>query len=225
MHTTGRYGGMALGAFAGGQLAGYSYALPGFDGEPFLLSCGLVVDQRYESRGIGEALKLAQADRARQMGYDTIRWTTNSLASRPLRLYLSKLGARLVRYHESMYAELREDLFPDEVEVVWDLRRSGGPRQSRSPAALVSSDDAGDGLRRVTAVDTGELKAPSRESYLVEIPWDRSELERRDPALAEGWVTAVRTAMQALLAHGYMGTAVLAERSCGRSYVRFDAGS
>jgi predicted GNAT superfamily acetyltransferase len=214
---------MALGAFVSGRLAGYAYALPGFAGEPFLLSCGLAVDRRFESRGIGEALKLAQADRARRMGYGTIRWTTNSLASGPLRLYLSKLGARLVLYREAMYADLRSDLFPDEVEVVWDLRGSDGARPSGSSSALVESEEAGDGLRRLIAVDADEIQAPSRGSYLVEIPWDRSEIERREPELAAGWVSGVRAAMQALLAHGYVGTAVLAERSCRRSHVRFDA--
>jgi predicted GNAT superfamily acetyltransferase len=123
MHTTGCYGGIALGAFAGPLLVGYSYAVPGFDGTaPFLLSCGLAVSEAYASRGIGEALKLAQAERARQAGYGVIRWTTNSLASKPLHLYLSKLGGRLVAFREGMYAGFRESLFPDEVEIEWDLR-------------------------------------------------------------------------------------------------------
>lgn len=121
MHTTGSFGGLTLGAFAGGRLVGYSYALPGFDGEPFLLSCGLVVAPGFESRGIGAALKLEQARHARRAGYRVVRWTTNALASRPLRLYLSRLGARLVRYREGMYAEVQDTALPDEVEIEWDL--------------------------------------------------------------------------------------------------------
>ena len=130
MQTTDRFGGVTLGAFADGALVGYSYALPGFDGEPFLLSCGLVVAPGYESRGIGMALKLAQARHARRAGYHVVRWTTNALASRPLRLYLSKLGARLVRYHADMYPAA---FFPDEVEIEWDLR------EARSGSAAGSS--------------------------------------------------------------------------------------
>jgi predicted GNAT superfamily acetyltransferase len=191
MHTTGCYGGIALGAFAGSRLVGYSYAVPGFDGTgPFLLSCGLAVSEDYGSRGIGAALKLAQAERARRAGYGVIRWTTNSLASKPLHLYLSKLGGRLVAFHEGMYAGFRESLFPDEVEIEWDL---GG-----APAAATSAPRC------------------------VEIPWDREALAARSPTLAGSWVTRVRGEMQALLAEGYVGTAVVADRFRERSLVRFD---
>jgi predicted GNAT superfamily acetyltransferase len=191
MHTTGCYGGVALGAFAGSRLIGYSYAVPGFDGTaPFLLSCGLAVSEEYGSHGIGEALKLAQAERARQAGYGVIRWTTNSLASKPLHLYLSKLGGRLVALHEGMYAGFRESVFPDEVEIEWDL--SGEPRP-----------------------------APA-ESRRVEIPWDRAAVAERSGEEARGWAKRVRREMRALLADGYVGTAVVADRLRERSLVRFD---
>lgn len=194
MHTTGCYGGIALGAFADDRLVGYSYAVPGFDGvRPFLLSCGLAVSDAHGSRGIGEALKRAQAKCARRSGYDLIRWTTNSLASAPLHLYLSKLGGRLVGYREEMYAGFRESLFCDEVEIEWDLRR---------PA------------RRPHAADPD---VPS-----VEIPWDRDALAARSPALARRWVARVRSEMSGLLAAGYVGTAVLTDRARERSLVRFD---
>jgi predicted GNAT superfamily acetyltransferase len=194
MHTTGCYGGIALGAFADEQLVGYSYAVPGFDGvKPFLLSCGLAVTHAHASRGIGEALKRAQAKRARRVGYDLIRWTTNSLASGPLHLYLSKLGGRLVGYREEMYAGFRESVFLDEVEIEWDLRRAG-------PSANTAQPD----------------------THCVEIPWDREALAARSPQLARRWVARVRLEMRALLAAGYVGTAVHAERSRERSLVRFD---
>jgi predicted GNAT superfamily acetyltransferase len=191
MHTTCCYGGIALGAFDGRRLVGYSYAVPGFDGTaPFLLSCGLAVSEEYGSRGVGEALKLAQAERARQAGYVVIRWTTNSLASKPLHLYLSKLGGRLVAFHEGMYAGFRETVFPDEVEIEWDL----GGAQRAAPA----------------------------ESRCVAIPWDRAELAERSVEEARDWVKRVRSEMRALLADGYVGTAVVVDRLRERSLVRFD---
>jgi predicted GNAT superfamily acetyltransferase len=194
MHTTGCYGGIALGAFADGRLVGYSYAVPGFDGvKPFLLSCGLAVAEAQGSRGIGEALKRAQARCAREAGYDLIRWTTSSLASAPLHLYLSKLGGRLVGLREQMYAGLRESAFGDEVEIEWDL---SGPVPRRKPAQL--------------------------DSHSVEIPWDREALAARSPALAQRLVARVRAEMGALLAAGYVGTAVCADRSRDRSLVRFE---
>jgi GNAT superfamily N-acetyltransferase len=163
MRTTDRFGGLTLGAFAHGALVGYSYALPGFDGGPFLLSCGLVVAPGFESRGIGMSLKLAQARHARRAGYDLVRWTTNALASRPLRLYLSKLGARLVRYHADMYPAA---FFPDEVEIEWDLRegrsQTGPARASHSveipwDRALLAPEEGRRWVARVRAAMPGLL--------------------------------------------------------------------
>jgi predicted GNAT superfamily acetyltransferase len=223
MYTTERYGGVTLGAFVQGRLVGYSYALPGFDGRPFLLSCGLAVARGFESRGIGASLKLAQADHARRVGYRTIRWTTNSLASGPLRLYLSKLGARMVRYHEEMYAPVHQHFFPDEVEIEWDLRRAAAANPVPGHASpLTRSREVGAGLRQLTSVDRSELRSLSASRYCVEIPWDRRLLQRRRPDLRTEWLQGVRATMRPLLAHGYVGTAVLADRSSRRSFVTFD---
>jgi predicted GNAT superfamily acetyltransferase len=224
MHTTDRFGGLTLGAFADGRLVGYSYALPGYDGRPFLLSCGLVVAAEFESRGIGLSLKLAQARHARAAGYELARWTTNALASRPLRVYLSKLGARLVRYHAEMYAGVQATAFPDEVEIEWDLRRESPRRQAREaqvPPSLTATREVRPGLRRLVHVDA-DLGSPPGSSYSVEIPWDRGTIERAAPELAQGWLAGVRSAMRALLERGYVGTGVLADGSQRRSFVKFE---
>jgi predicted GNAT superfamily acetyltransferase len=209
MHTTDRFGGLTLGAFVDGRLVGYSYALPGFAGRPFLLSCGLAVAREFESRGVGLSLKLAQARHARGAGYELIRWTTNALASRPLRLYLSKLGARLVRYHQEMYGEVQGALFPDEVEVEWDIR-DGGPAV---PA------HGGEPPPRLDRTGLTSLTLPS---YSVEIPWDHAALEREAGEVGREWLMDVRTSMRALLAAGYLGTAVIVDPPTRRSFVRFD---
>jgi predicted GNAT superfamily acetyltransferase len=223
MHTTDCYGGVTLGAFADRRLVGYSYGVPGFDGaKPFLLSCGLAVSTGYGSRGIGEALKLAQAEHARQAGYQVIRWTTNSLASLPLHLYLSKLGARLVRYRQDMYAGLRESVFPDEVEIEWDLHRPARLACDGEPVPLVTSKEAGAGLRRLARVYAKELAAMTASSYSVEIPWDRAALGSSSPELGRQWVAATRTTMRTLLEADYVGTSVIVDRSSKRSFIRFD---
>jgi predicted GNAT superfamily acetyltransferase len=225
MHTTACFGGLTLGAFVGERLVGYSYALPGFDGRPFLLSCGLAVAPGFESRGVGLALKLAQAQHARRAGYDLARWTTNALASRPLHVYLSKLGARLVRYRAGMYAELAEPVLPDEVEIEWDLRTAGSTpsaRRGTRPRLVTNTRAPAGGIRRLTGVDDGLLADPALPSYSVEIPWDRATLARDEPELAREWLAGVRKAMRALLAADYVGTAVLPDASTRRSFVVFD---
>ena len=62
MQTTVDHGGLALGAFRDGQLAGFSYALPCGDWE--LFSCGLAVAPAWRGHGVGRRLKCAQRDRA-----------------------------------------------------------------------------------------------------------------------------------------------------------------
>jgi predicted GNAT superfamily acetyltransferase len=215
MQTTECYGGVTLGAFVDGRLVGYSYALAGRDaGRAFLLSCGLAVDRAYASRGVGEALKREQARRALEAGYDLIRWTTNPLASAPLHLYLSKLGARLVRYRRDMYAGTRSGAYPDEVEIDWELGEARPAPDGPAPPLLTAR-----------GLDANELRTLRRGAYTVEIPWDRAALLERSPGRAREWQAAVRKAMEALLGAGFAGTALIADRERRRSRVRFDRGS
>lgn len=169
MHTSNCYGGVTIGALQGSRLVGYSYGMPGFDGGPFLLSCGLAVSEGHRGRGIGEALKLAQAQEARRTGYRLIRWTTGSLASGPLRLYLTKLGARLVGLHEDFYGEVRPVQVADEVEIEWDLcvsrrRMSGYQERVEIPwrAGLVVDGEVDRWVRRVR----GEMRDLLAKGYV-----------------------------------------------------------
>ena len=224
VHTFAAFGGIALGAFHDERLVGYSYGMPGYDeGETFLLACGLAVHPAFESNRVGERLKLAQRDHARAAGYSSIRWTTGSLASRQLYLYLTKLGARLVRLHEDFYATTQEtEVFPDEVEVAWQIcptapaARAGGGEPARP---LTTTALIGDGRRRrLVTVDADRADGGA---CAVEIPWDRHAIAH-DPDLAFGWHDGVRAAMRQLLDAGYEGTYVDLDRREQRPYVRFE---
>jgi predicted GNAT superfamily acetyltransferase len=119
--TTSEAGGLALAAFAAGQLVGFSYALPGLDRKgPFLCSCGLAVAPEWRSRGVGRQLKLAQRQRALAAGITSIRWTADPLMAPALALYLSGLGARLVGYRAGLFEGLRRTT-NDDVEIDWDI--------------------------------------------------------------------------------------------------------
>ena len=101
-------GGVALAAADGDELAGFSFALPALDGaEPFLCSCGLAVAPAFRGRGVGRALKLAQRRAALDRGFELIRWTADPLNGPGLRLYLSRLGARLVAYRAGLFDAVR----------------------------------------------------------------------------------------------------------------------
>ncbi len=123
---SGDAGGVALGAFAGGELIGFSFALRCADAS--LFSCGLAVRPEHRSRGVGRGLKVAQRQAALAGGVDVIRWTADPLNGAGLRLYLSRLGARLVSYRPELYELVRRGPGPpqDDVTIEWRLRSVTG---------------------------------------------------------------------------------------------------
>jgi predicted GNAT superfamily acetyltransferase len=192
--TTSENGGLAIGAYRGARLVGFSYALPALSATgtapvaPHLFSCGLAVVNEERGRGVGRRLKLAQRDRAIARGIGVIRWTADPMSAAALHLYLSRLNARLVGYRAGMYTGLRAQTGPqDDVEIAWEL--GDGPPSS-------------DG----------------QEAIHVEIPAD---VNRLSPHQATAWRRRVRRLMSALLADGYVGTAVEREPHAERCRVRF----
>jgi predicted GNAT superfamily acetyltransferase len=120
VQTSAATGGIALGAFDGERLVGFSFALPGTGGE--LFSCGLAVDPGCRGRGVGRRLKHAQRERALAQGATAIRWTADPLSAPALALYLGSLRARLVAYAPELYAEVRPaTVAPDDVLIEWPL--------------------------------------------------------------------------------------------------------
>jgi predicted GNAT superfamily acetyltransferase len=133
VQTAAASGGIALGAFDGAALVGFSVAIPA---EPdALFSCGLAVDPAHRGQGVGRRLKLAQRERALASGRTVIRWTAEPLSAAALGLYLTGLGARLVGYGAGLYEEVRpSDVEQDDVLIEWQLVDAPHPRE---PAASV----------------------------------------------------------------------------------------
>lgn len=197
MLTVARHGGLILGATYAGALVGYSYAFPGFDaGESYLYSSGLQVRLAFWSRGVGRALKLAQREHARALGYTRMLWPVDALASRPLHLYLNRLGARVIGFQRSPFREVLQDALADELEIVWSIGAPGEPEPKRAEAAPTNA---------------------------VEIPWDVRELEARAPRDAMRWRAEAGKVMAELLDVGLTGWRVALDRSNRRSYVVFAA--
>jgi predicted GNAT superfamily acetyltransferase len=134
VQTAATAGGIALGAFSGAALVGFSVAIPA---EPHaLFSCGLAVDPAHRGRAVGRRLKLAQRERALASGRTVIRWTAEPLAAAPLGLYLSGLGARLVNYEPGLYDDVRpSEIAQDDVTIEWRL--TGTPSWTGRPGASV----------------------------------------------------------------------------------------
>jgi predicted GNAT superfamily acetyltransferase len=125
MRTTDECGGLTLVADCAGAVVGASYAFPASDG--VLFSCGLAVAPAHRGHGLGAALKAAQRREAIALGYSCVRWTTDPLNGRALRLYLSHLGALITGY--------RPGFHDDDVEIVWQL--ANGPAVDRGAVPSV----------------------------------------------------------------------------------------
>jgi predicted GNAT superfamily acetyltransferase len=146
MATAQRCGGLVLVAVAEATVVGVSYAFPACeDGRPYLFSCGLAIEPAHRGRGVGRALKREQRRRARAAGYETIRWTADPLNAPALRLYLSRLGARVTAYHPALHDGLRagDGVPQDDVDVEWPL----GAVAPRGPAAAVRYVELPDAAR------------------------------------------------------------------------------
>lgn len=200
MLTVARHGGLVLGARARGSLIGYCYAFPGFHADrSYLYSSGLQVRRAHWSQGVGRALKLAEREHAKRLGYDTIIWTVDALASSPLHLYLNRLGARATGFQPHPFFEVLAEATADELEVTWSIEAAAAESRSRPVAEAAVS--------------------------VVEIPWDVRHLAAEQPAETARWRAGAGKAMKDLLESGLAGTGVAVDREQQRSYVLFSHGT
>ncbi|MDN5726623.1 MAG: hypothetical protein L0G99_11945 [Propionibacteriales bacterium] len=91
-----RYGGLCLGARDDhDRLVAFSYGWTGLDGgDPFHYSQSTVVDQSWQGRGLGRAMKYAQRDEVLARGMQQMRWSYDPMLSRNGHFNLDVLGGR-----------------------------------------------------------------------------------------------------------------------------------
>lgn len=116
-------GGMAIGAFDGGELVGAVYGFATRDPE-VLHSHYLAVHPDHRGAGLGERLKRLQAEWCVAHGYTAMRWTFDPLQLANAHLNLNKLGAVGIDYRIDLYGSLggiNGSLASDRLVVRWDL--------------------------------------------------------------------------------------------------------
>jgi predicted GNAT superfamily acetyltransferase len=135
-------GGILLGAFDGGTMAGFVFGFPGFEGDERIIhSDMLAVRDSYRDRGLGRTLKLAQRERALAMGIEKITWTFDPIQSRNAHLNFG-LGVIADRYLRDFYFETSSPLHAggtDRLWVTWYLHGLA-PRDVRERIAIGSRD-------------------------------------------------------------------------------------
>lgn len=138
-------GALLLGAFDGGDLVGFAYGFPGFEGEHRIIhSDMLAVRETYRDRGVGRALKLAQRDTALARGIDRITWTFDPLQTRNAFLNFEKLGVTSDRYLRDFYGETSSPLHAggtDRLWVTWHLRERPLYSEPRERVAVTTREE------------------------------------------------------------------------------------
>src|SRR6202049_1047009 len=75
-----KVGGQVIGAFAGNEMVGFAFSIPGFrGGHSYLHSHMLAVRKQHQNAGVGRRLKLVQRDDALARGMELIEWTFDPL--------------------------------------------------------------------------------------------------------------------------------------------------
>jgi predicted GNAT superfamily acetyltransferase len=122
-----RIGGQVMGAFAGGTMAGFAMALPGYrHGHSYLHSHMVGVLPEFRNLGLGRRLKLAQREDALDRGFELMEWTFDPLEIKNAHLNIARLGAVVRRYKHNFYgpssSPLQGGLPTDRVYAEWWLR-------------------------------------------------------------------------------------------------------
>jgi predicted GNAT superfamily acetyltransferase len=209
-----RMGGILLGAFIKGDLAGFAYSFPAiWNGELIQHSHHLGVLPKFQGYGMGKALKWAQRDWALTRGFSRITWTFDPLQARNAHLNFHALGGICRNYLPNFYGmgsalNLGPKIPTDRLLMEWLIREGGlerirrGDVQSIDPAALAMALEKKTG-RPDSWPASPKLNLRERQ-ILAEMPpniKDWREKKRLD--LIAAWQTGLRRVLTRYFSLGY----------------------
>lgn len=207
-------GGLALGAFTGRKMVGFSLMMVGYlKGTVYLYSHQTGVLQECQSKGVGYLLKRKQREVAIARGFKMIAWTFDPIIARNAYFNLGKLGAVARNYHVDYYGNMRDSInydWPtDRILAEWYVNPA---IKSRIASNAKKGEETYSPLRTAGAEPypkcldwTVDLKA---QQVLVQIPRDIIELKRHDRAEAIRWREATREVFMAYFGAGYSAVSV-----------------
>jgi predicted GNAT superfamily acetyltransferase len=122
-----KIGGQVIGAFAGQQMVGFAFSIPGYrGGHAYLHSHMLAVHADFRDAGMGRRLKLSQKEDAIARGFELMEWTFDPLEIKNAYLNIEKLGAIARRYNVNQYgitsSPLQGGLPTDRLVAEWWLK-------------------------------------------------------------------------------------------------------
>jgi len=188
-------GGQVLGAFDGGRMIGFTFALAACrrqDGtlQVFLHSHMTAVLPEYQNLGIGRRLKLFQREEALGRGIRLVEWTFDPFELRNAYFNVMRLGAVMRRYLPNLYgittSPLHSGIPTDRLVAEWYLD---------SP--------------RVVAAAAGEAPPTAgAKAMRIAVPSDIAQIKQRDRAEATRIQTRMRGSFEQWFAQGFAVTRV-----------------
>lgn len=224
MHALAANGTLVAGAYDEQQMVGMALAVPARRGRDWLLwSHMAAVLPEYRSHGIGFGLKQFQRTWALEQGYDKIAWTYDPLQRGNASFNLHRLGAISNVYHVDFYGVMTDainmGLPSDRTEAVWKLRDARVVELAEGKQAETDAEIPQERVLLEVEDFCPLLTQQSLESsvpaYFVEIPYDLSQLRRRNADLALQWRLALREVLvRAFQAGWYAADFVTRQNRC-----------
>jgi chorismate synthase len=213
MIVTQKYGGLVLGGFVGGRMAGFIYAFLGRRNDRLIhWSHMMAVMPGCRDRKLGLRMKLAHRRLALSHGIKSIGWTFDPMQSRNAALNIHRLGAQVEEYVRDCYgnfpSRIERGLPSDRFVVNWRIASPAVERRLRQgpPASQALSFPRVNevrlnprGLLENRKISLG-LRTPK---LLVEIPANTDEIRSRSIALALRWRKEVRKIFERYFSSGY----------------------
>lgn len=210
-------GGLVLGAYHNGDLIGFQYSFPGFNGNSiYLCSHVLATVPAFRNKGVGEKLKLVQKEEALKLGYNVITWTYDPLESVNGYLNIGKLGGSCSTYIPNCYGEM-EDLLnkgipSDRFLVRWHIGEQPSLDNFRnemsvyliSEYSLLQWEVNGEGDPIITYVQS--IPEDQRKNVLVPIPKNFRRIRERSLDAAVDWRMKTRDIFTNLFQQGWQVT-------------------
>jgi predicted GNAT superfamily acetyltransferase len=211
-------GGLALGAFDGSKMVGFSLAFVGRSlGRAYLYSHMTGVSKEYQSKGVGFMLKSRQRDLSLERGFDLVAWTFDPLISKNSHFNFRKLGVIARNYLVNYYGPMK-----DSINFGWDtdrflcewyvepktLQRIRGFELEGTKDAHLAIRKSGAGADSRCADWAIDLRA---QKVLVDIPSDVVRLKVKDVEEARRWRQGTREVFQNYFGAGYAAVALLEE--------------
>ena len=170
-----RHGAIGLGAFEGGQLLGFVFSflspahVPGAAHALSHHSHMAAVLPTWRGRGLGLALKHAQAQAVLAAGYNLMTWTYDPLEARNANLNITRLGGICRTFIRNCYGEMRDPLnkgLPsDRFEVEWWLDGTSVATQNEAEPRFIDIPASFQAIKQNSLADALDIRLATRAQF------------------------------------------------------------